>query len=58
MKDYIEFKEVLEDGTEKTIKFTIDVTFDEFMENVKDFAYACGYHTNTIENYFKTLDED
>lgn len=52
MKDYIEFKYVVED-VETSIKiYTVDLKASELAEHFREFLLAIGYHPNTVSDLF------
>lgn len=47
-----------DDGTEISLAFPSDVTADEFLEHVRDFMLANGYHPSTVAEVLPDIEID
>lgn len=53
-ENYFEFKQVYGDAA-VTMKFSADVDFWEFIQNIKTFVLAAGYSTQIINEFFEEV---
>jgi len=40
-----------------TIKFNAPITFNDVVDNIQGFLYACGWSEETIKEHIKTHDD-
>ena len=51
IEEKIELKSIRKDIT-TSVSFGVDVGMEDLYDNMRAFALALGYHTNTVKEYF------